>query len=221
MLENYYSNHYEEVCNKGLVGIASRFVHWSLENFPYTSQSHLREEGHILEIGAGHGQHLPFVKSGYKSYLQSDLRPENLRDQSTKYPNSRVEDKSVDAENLPYENAKFDRVIVTCVLIHLNDPEKALMEWKRVCRPGGRITIYIPCETGFLLRTSQMLTTRRKQSKLGYEADYLHYREHRYSYLYLKTLLKHYGEPHVRIRKFPLVFGTWNVNLWSVCEITV
>jgi len=28
--------------------------------------------------------------------------------------------------------------------------------------------------------------TRRKQSKLGYEADYLHYQEHRYSYLYSK-----------------------------------
>jgi ubiquinone/menaquinone biosynthesis C-methylase UbiE len=221
MIENYYSNHYEEVCNKGLVGFASRLVHWSLENFPYASRSRFHNEVEILEIGAGYGQHLPFVKGTYSSYLQSDLRPENLRDQSSEYPNSKIEKISVDAENLPYENAKFDRIIVTCVLMHLQNPEKALLEWKRVCKPGGRITLYVPCETGFLLRISQILTTRRKQTKLGYNADYLHFQEHRYSYLYLKTLVKYHGGSHIRIRKFPLILGTWNTNLWSVFEIAL
>lgn len=221
MLENYYSNHYEEVCNSGLVGIASRLVHWSLENFPYSSRSRFHNVQEILEIGAGHGQHLPFVKEVYKSYLQSDLRPENLKDQRSIYPNSKVDENSVDAENLPYETGKFDRVIVTCVLMHLDNPEKALLEWKRVCKSGGCITIYLPCETGLVLRVSQMLTTRRKQTKLGYKADYLHFQEHRYSYLYLKTLLKHHGGSHLRIRKFPFILGTWNTNLWSVCEIKI
>ncbi len=219
MIENYYSNHYQEVCNKGLVGFASRLVHWSLENYPYASRSRFHNADEILEIGAGHGQHLPFVKGTYRSYLQCDLRPENLRDQSSEYPNSKIEEISIDAENLPYENAKFDRIIVTCVLMHLQNPEKALLEWKRVCKPGGRITLYVPCETGLLLRISQILTTRRKQTKLGYVADYLHFQEHRYSYLYLKTLVNYHGGSHIRIRKFPLVIGTWNTNLWSVFEI--
>jgi ubiquinone/menaquinone biosynthesis C-methylase UbiE len=219
LIENYYSNHYEKVCNKGLVGFASRLVHWSLENYPYASRSRFHNADEILEIGAGHGQHLPFVKGTYRSYLQSDLRPENLRDQSSEYPNSKIEEISIDAENLPYETAKFDRIIVTCVLMHLQNPEKALLEWKRVCKPGGRITLYIPCETGLLLRISQILTTRRKQTKLGYKADYLHFQEHRYSYLYLKTLVNYHGGSHIRIRKFPLVIGTWNTNLWSVFEI--
>jgi ubiquinone/menaquinone biosynthesis C-methylase UbiE len=219
LIENYYSNHYQEVCNKGLVGFASRLVHWSLENYPYASRSRFHNADEILEIGAGHGQHLPFVKGTYRSYLQCDLRPENLRDQSSEYPNSKIEEISIDAENLPYENAKFDRIIVTCVLMHLQNPEKALLEWKRVCKPGGRITLYVPCETGLLLRISQILTTRRKQTKLGYVADYLHFQEHRYSYLYLKTLVNYHGGSHIRIRKFPLVIGTWNTNLWSVFEI--
>jgi glycosyltransferase involved in cell wall biosynthesis len=42
-----------------------------------------------------------------------------------------------DAENLPFEDASFDVVILREVLVHLLDPVKALKEIRRVLKPSG------------------------------------------------------------------------------------
>jgi len=46
-----------------------------------------------------------------------------------------------DAENLPFEDASFDAVVNRYVLWSLPDPERALSEWRRVLRRGGRVAI--------------------------------------------------------------------------------
>jgi len=46
-----------------------------------------------------------------------------------------------DAENLPYASGSFDLVISRHVLWTLPHPERALDEWLRVLRPGGRLAI--------------------------------------------------------------------------------
>ena len=46
-----------------------------------------------------------------------------------------------DAENLPYANGSFDLVISRHVLWTLPHPGRALDEWRRVLRPGGRLAV--------------------------------------------------------------------------------
>jgi ubiquinone/menaquinone biosynthesis C-methylase UbiE len=46
-----------------------------------------------------------------------------------------------DAENLPYADGSFDLVISRHVLWTLPHPERALDEWRRVLRPGGRLAV--------------------------------------------------------------------------------
>ena len=46
-----------------------------------------------------------------------------------------------DAENLPFEDAKFDVVLSLFALFHFPHPEKALSEIMRVLKPGGRMVI--------------------------------------------------------------------------------
>jgi ubiquinone/menaquinone biosynthesis C-methylase UbiE len=46
-----------------------------------------------------------------------------------------------DAENLPHPNGSFDLVISRHVLWTLPHPERALDEWLRVLRPGGRLAV--------------------------------------------------------------------------------
>lgn len=49
-----------------------------------------------------------------------------------------------DALDLPFPAASFDRVIVSEVLEHIWDDERALVEIARVLRPGGRLAATVP-----------------------------------------------------------------------------
>ena len=49
-----------------------------------------------------------------------------------------------DALDLPFPDNSFDRVIVSEVLEHIWDDERALVEMVRVLRPGGRLAATVP-----------------------------------------------------------------------------
>jgi SAM-dependent methyltransferase len=51
---------------------------------------------------------------------------------------------NADALDLPFPDACFDRVIVSEVLEHIWDDERALVEMARVLRPGGRLAATVP-----------------------------------------------------------------------------
>jgi len=74
-----------------------------------------------------------------------------------------------DAQVLPFLDNSFGRVIATCLLLHLQEPELALLEWRRVTENNGLITILIPTEPGLLLRLSRALLTSPKARRLGFD----------------------------------------------------
>jgi ubiquinone/menaquinone biosynthesis C-methylase UbiE len=51
---------------------------------------------------------------------------------------------NADALDLPFPDGAFDRVIVSEVLEHIWDDERALKEISRVIRPGGRVAATVP-----------------------------------------------------------------------------
>ncbi len=218
----YHVKDYSEVCCTGAVGVVSSFLHRTLEVFGiFSFKNKLVQRPdclQILEVGAGAGQHARYVRHRYDYLTQSDIRPQNILNESG---NERIlsETRIVDAQNLPYSDSSFDRVIATCLLAHLDHPEKALSEWKRVVRPGGVISIFIPCEPGIVLRVLQSVTTRRKQKKLGYDAWLLHYREHRNHHPGMMTYVKHIYGSDIRITNYPFPFLGWNLNLWSIVQV--
>lgn len=46
-----------------------------------------------------------------------------------------------DAEKLPFDDNTFDAVVSRYVLWTVTDPLKAMLEWKRVLKPGGKVVI--------------------------------------------------------------------------------
>ena len=217
----YYKNFYEKITNSGAVGVVAKVGHLTLERWPFVKPRFSKNSDllEVLEVGAGHGQHQMYVNHNFKNYTMTDMRPNLLLGKPLQDPRIAVELDSVNAENLPYDDNSFDRLIATCLLIHLDNPEKALQEWKRVVRPGGVISIYVPCEPGLLLRILQSVTTRRKQKKAGLDAKYLHYGEHSYSYPFILTIIKKTFNKNYSLRSFPFFFGSFDINLWSIVTV--
>jgi SAM-dependent methyltransferase len=58
-----------------------------------------------------------------------------------RYPE--IEFQQGDAEQLPFTDASFDAVVAGFVVNHLPCPERALAEFVRVARPGGRVAVTV------------------------------------------------------------------------------
>lgn len=212
-----YEENYGKLLNTGIVGFIFKLTHKSLE-----IGLKKRTFDRVLEIGAGQGQHLTHVKHAWTEYVETDIRLENLiAATALTRPVMNVHQEAADAQDLhQFSDESFDRVIVSCVLAHLPNQERALEEWRRVTKPGGTISIYIPSEPGMLLRLSRNLSTVPKAKRMGQDHLAFHYREHVNHFPAMKMLVKYvFREDQVKIRTFPAPFLSWNFSLWKVAQI--
>jgi phosphatidylethanolamine/phosphatidyl-N-methylethanolamine N-methyltransferase len=214
-INEYYENDYSKVLESGAVGKVAAIYHKMLE------KGHSKNWPLCLEIGAGNAQHFKYVKHGFDKYISSDIRLP-VRE-SIKNSDPRHEFKIIDAEDLSsFESESVDRLIATCVLPHLGDPEKALREWRRVVKKGGVIDVYVPCEPSLLLGLAQLMTTKKKVEKLGWNYERLQYREHRHHYPMLRMLIKEIFEKDIiQQRNFPPGIKFWQLKLFSVYRISL
>jgi ubiquinone/menaquinone biosynthesis C-methylase UbiE len=98
----------------------------------------------ILDVGTGPGVvafQLAFLGHEVTGVDYSDGMLQEARANNQRY-NQNIDFKWGDAESLPFPDDSFDAVVSKFVLWTLPDPEKALHEWYRVVKPGGRV-IYI------------------------------------------------------------------------------
>ena len=161
---NYYDLHYQSVHYKGSLGLFTSFYHQQLER-RRKSKSHYPK---VLEIGAGTGEHLQFVKHTFDEYILSDitLHPTSLSNLNLDPRKDKLHFLMADATNLPIEDDKFDRVLCTCVLHHISDLELALNEIRRVSANNAVIDLYVPCVPGLIYRWLRHFTSHYKQKKL-------------------------------------------------------
>jgi phosphatidylethanolamine/phosphatidyl-N-methylethanolamine N-methyltransferase len=214
-INEYYENTYSKVLESGAVGKVAAHYHKMLE------KGHSKNWPLCLEIGAGNAQHFKYVKHDFDKYISSDIR--RPRDKSVNNPDPRLEFEILDAEDLSsFNDESVDRLIATCVLPHLANPEKALHEWKRVVKKGGVIDIYLPCEPSLLLGLAQSMTTKKKVEKLGWNYERLQYREHRHHYPMLRMLIKEVFEnDKIKVRNFPPGLKFWQLGLFRTYRIII
>lgn len=98
----------------------------------------------VLDAGCGTGRLLPFLHSavGPRGWIvELDFSAEMLRLGRMKTSPGSVGFIQADAENLPFRPAVFDAVICFSLFPHLDHPERAAAEFRRVLIPGRRVFI--------------------------------------------------------------------------------
>ena len=111
------------------------------ESFNYLHA--FKEKQRILEIGAGGGPGLKYLKNKDVFYFTLDIPVKNLVGIKSKsdFPIWPV---SGDVFKLPLKDNSMDVIILSEVLEHLEDPEEALVEIHRVLVPTGKVLISVP-----------------------------------------------------------------------------
>ena len=205
-----YEDEYEKLFITGRNGLASKIMHRLLER--KLDRTHFSR---VLEIGANKGEHLPHVKHPFDEYIMTDI--EDRIDQNQL--NERVSFSIQDVCDLQFPSNYFDRVIVTCVIQHVDYPERALNELLRVLKPGGNARILLQSDSSLLFRLIRALTTLRFARKVNKLEDVQLFfaREHKNNYLNLITIAKFvYRDSNFNSLGWPIKI--WPLEIFRILE---
>jgi len=209
MAEDYYLNNYKEINISGdISNVLTKLMHRFLEN---GRDSLLFEK--VLEVGALNGEHTHFVNHKFSQYYVTDIRSPSqitIDDLNKRGFIFRL----ADVENLPFEDAYFDRVISTCLLHHLENPEQGINEILRVVKSGGTVDILVPNDPSFIYSTSWFVTTGlRSLLKRKFRESYLNRKsEHIKDLKSIEVSLQSHNNFNLIEKKhFPNVFKSKNL----------
>jgi malonyl-CoA O-methyltransferase len=101
----------------------------------------------VLDVGCGTGRHALRVAQAGAHVTAIDFSPLMLEQAKAKRGTERVEFRVHDlATPMPFEGARFDRVICGLVVDHIADLSGLFREMRRVCRPaseGGAVVVSV------------------------------------------------------------------------------
>ena len=214
--EEFYRDYYPSIESDTTASRYHSLTHRLLERTIFPTEN----IDSVLEVGAGEGQHFPFVLHEFRSYVMLDVRkPPGLEWES------RVTFREGSVESIPFADDSFDRVIATCLLHHLNDPMTALREMRRVAsKNGGIVSIMMACDPGMTYRAAHRLTSGRRLDKMGlHQWKLVHALEHRNHIASLDQMLRYvFQNDSIHATGFPLPSARfWNLNLLNVYQIRI
>ncbi len=101
-----------------------------------------KKDARILDIGCGGGAlALDLQKDGFTQVVSVDFSADAVR--ICKERGLR-EAYQMDAHKIDFETEGFDLIIASDILEHLEFDQKALADWNRVLKPGGKMHIFVP-----------------------------------------------------------------------------
>jgi SAM-dependent methyltransferase len=104
--------------------------------------------GNVLEIGCGTGLDFPHINwANIESYVATDpdvfmlQRAEQRASELPPESRAKLEVRVAPAEALPFDDGSMDVVVAVLVFCTVENTERALLEVRRVLRPGGQLRL--------------------------------------------------------------------------------
>lgn len=177
--------------------------------------------GTVAEVGAGSGRHAGALRHRFDEYFVTDGNRRMLDQARARLgADPRFRFQVEDATKLSFPDASVDRLIATHVLEHLPRPHEVLREWARVVRPGGVLSLVLPCDPGLAWRLGRSFGVRRRAEQAGLEYDYWMAREHVNPIFNLVTFIDYYFAD-VRATWWPLRLPFADLNLIYAAHIRI
>ena len=111
-------------------------------------KEYISDDLNILDYGCGPGTFLMKMNKLSNSKLFgvdiSSAFIEQSINNFKKYNINNINVQKVEPEKLPFEDQKFDIILIVDVIHHLDDIKKNINEIKRVLKKGGKLIIYEP-----------------------------------------------------------------------------
>lgn len=197
----------------GLSGWVLRTSHKLVEK-PLGPRVHLPR---VVEVGAGTGIHFNYIRHTFSEYVMTDSSNEMLdaarrRHKGRKIPGLKFEIQN--AAKLTWADETADRLIAAHVLEHVPSPHLLLDEWWRVIKPGGVLSLVLPCDPGVLWRVGRSMGPRSRATKNGYAYDYVMALEHINAITNLRAIIAYkFGEHRKKSVWWPIGIGITDLNL--------
>lgn len=128
----------------------------------------------VLEVGFGTGLAFPNLHDHYKEIHGIDLTADIKAIESVFEPlNIQLSLKKGDVSKMPYEDDYFDTVLLVSILEHLKpvELELALLEVRRVLKPGGQMVYGTPVEKPFMEFMFRLLGHNIRDEHFSTEMD--------------------------------------------------
>lgn len=105
----------------------------------------VRDREKVLDVGCGTGNYTIELAKRGADVIGIDSSEEMLAWARIKAQKANIETSfhAADAMNLPFPDSTFDMVISNGLLCFLQEPEKALIEMRRVLKPSGRMVVSV------------------------------------------------------------------------------
>lgn len=216
LLDTFYREGYNTVAVSASNPRAMRFLHSSMEaGFGADTRF-----DRVLEVGANRGEHLPYVRHQFGSYVLTDLRVPRLAEPAAADP--RVTAVSCDVQALPFATGTFDRSLASCLMHHVPDPLGAALELRRVTKVGGVITVLVPTDPYPAYRLVRALTSTRSAKKAGKQDEWqlAHALDHKNHFWSIRIQLqKAFRSDSVKINWRPFLIPSPAMNLLTVWQV--
>lgn len=214
---NKFNSTYNKHLYSGFIGTLMKKNHNLMEqNFKLFNKN-----SEILEIGAGTYPHIFHLKHDYKNYHISDIDNDDLLKEFYNKFNKKIIFKKTDGINFEYEEKKFDRIIISHCLEHINYPDLFLDKIINLLKEDGIISISLPTDPGLLWRTGRFFIKKIFQKKTHNmeenQYEYINAIEHVNSIFNLKVILKKKLTPLNEIH-FPFLIPFPDLNIFYVAD---